>query len=57
MFTISSLPSRKFNYMIGSIGDLVKEIKIFSGTILSSSNSLTSIRKGMQYECMHCLTP
>ena len=37
--------SRKFNHMIGSIGDLVKEIKTFSGTILSSSNSLTDITK------------
>ncbi|MBW9172647.1 methyl-accepting chemotaxis protein [Clostridium estertheticum] len=37
--------SNKFNYMIGSIGDLVREIKNSSGTLLDSSNSLTDITK------------
>ena len=39
------LISRKFNFMIGSIGDLIREIKNSSSTILSSSNSLTDITK------------
>nr|WP_281418692.1 methyl-accepting chemotaxis protein [Clostridium frigoris] len=37
--------SKKFNYMIGSISDLIREIKNSSCTLLDSSNSLTNITK------------